>query len=96
MLKESTLIKGWMNESWKEGEQIGERKGERKGKLSILQKQLRQRIGGLSPELLLKLQKLNNAQLDRLSLALLTIDSREELQAWLNNGASKSSRKSEP
>jgi hypothetical protein len=47
----------------------------------------------LPPEILLKLQKLNNAQLDRLSLALLTINSQRELRAWLNNGAAKASRK---
>jgi len=93
MLKESRLIKGWMNESQKIGEQIGERKGERKGKLSILQKQLHQKVGGLSPELLLKLQKLNSTQLDNLSLALLTITNQKKLQAWLNNGASKTARK---
>ncbi|GEM_PF-2126769 len=93
MLKESRLIKGWMNESQKIGEQIGERKGERKGKLSILQKQINRKVGGLSPELLLKLQKLNRAQLDNLSLELLNIDSQKKLQAWLNNGASKTARK---
>jgi len=85
MLKESRLIKGWMTES--------EQTGERKGKLSMLQKQLHQRIGGMSPELLLKLRKLNDTQLDYLSLALFTINSREDLRAWLNNGAAKASRK---
>jgi len=89
MLKESRLIKGWMTESWKEGEQTGQRKG----KLSILQKQLQQRVGGMSPELLLKLRKLNDTQLDYLSLALFTINSKEDLRGWLNNGAAKASRR---
>jgi predicted transposase YdaD len=101
MLKESRLIKGWLTESWKEGERKGarrgerrgEQRGERKGKLTVLQKLLNQKVGGLPPELLLKVQKLNNNQLDRLSLMLLKINSQQELQAWLNNGASKTARK---
>jgi len=97
MLKETSIVQEWLAESEQKGEQKGERKGERKGlkkgKLSLLEVILAQKLGALSPELMRKLQKLNDAQLNRLGLALHRINSRKALQAWLQNGASGNGNK---
>ena len=101
MLKETSLVKGWLAESLQEGlrkgerkgerrgERKGERRGERQGKLAVIQRILAQKLGRLTPELRTKLQSLDSNQLDKLSLTLLDIESKQELLAWLNNGASK-------
>ena len=75
MLKESSIVQDWLTESQKQG------------RLSVLQIILSQKLGALSPELLSKIYQLNGEELDRLSTALLNINSQQELQAWLSNGA---------
>ncbi len=81
MLKETSIVQEWLTESQQEG------------KLSLLEVILAQKLGALSPELMKKLQKLNDAQLNRLGLALHRINSRKALQAWLQNGASGNGNK---
>ncbi|MCI0694671.1 DUF4351 domain-containing protein [candidate division KSB1 bacterium] len=89
MLKETSIVQEWLTES----QQEGKREGKREGKLSLLEVILAQKLGALSPELMRKLQKLNDAQLNRLGLALHRINSRKALQAWLQNGASGNDNK---
>jgi hypothetical protein len=79
MLKETSIVQDWLAHSQQDGQ--------KQGKLSLLQIILAQKLGALSPELSSKLYQLNNEQLDRLGAALLNINSQQELQAWLSNGA---------
>jgi hypothetical protein len=85
MLKDTSIVQEWLTES--------QREGKREGKLSLLEAILAQKLGALSPELMKKLQKLNDTQLNRLGLALHRINSRKALQAWLQNGASGNGNK---
>ncbi|MEK7728396.1 MAG: DUF4351 domain-containing protein, partial [candidate division KSB1 bacterium] len=97
MLKETSIVQEWLDESYKAGEMSGEIKGEIKGELegkiegkrSLLQTILTQKFGNLAPDLLLRLQLSNNEQLDRLGAVLLSLTSIEELRAWLSNGAAE-------
>ena len=95
MLKETSIVQDWLTQSqqkgrqegWQEGQRKGQKEGQKEGRLWLIQIQLAQKIGALSPELSSKLYQLNSEQLDRLGVALLNINSQQELQAWLNNGA---------
>ncbi len=91
MLKETSIVQEWLDESYKAGELKGEIKGELKGKRLLLQNVLMQRFGLLSPEVLLRLQLSSNEQLDRLGAVVLRLNSIEELRAWLSNGAEQHS-----
>lgn len=96
MLKETSIVQEWLDESYKsgklsgelEGEVKGEIKGEIKGKRLLLQNLLMQRFGYLAPELINKLQLSGNEQLDRLAAIILNLNSLDELQAYLSNSAS--------
>jgi len=120
MLKDTSLVQGWITEGrqegwqegqkegwqegqkegwqegqkegWQEGQKEGWQKGQKEGKLVVLESILIQKFGALAPSVLLKLQSLGNEQLDRLTLALLNISSREELQTWLANGVNDSAK----
>lgn len=97
MLKETSIVQDWltqsMQEGWQKGQQEGLQKGlqegQKEGKLSLLQIILSNKLGAISPELSYKLHKLSSEQLDRLGVALLNINSQQELQAWLSNGAAQ-------
>ncbi len=97
MLKESSFVQDWLDEKYREGELNGELKGEIKGEIKgkiegkrlLLQSILTQKFGNLAPELLLKLQLSSNEQLDRLGAIVLSLNSIDELQAWLSNGAAE-------
>lgn len=89
MLKETSIVQDWLTQSQQEGWQKGRQEGQKEGKLSLLQIILAQKLGALSPERSNKLYQLNSDQLDRLGVALLNINSQQELQAWLSNGATQ-------
>ena len=88
MLKETSIVQEWLDESYKAGEMEAESKGEIKGKRALLQTFMQQKFGNISPEVLLKLQLSGNEQLDRLAAIILNLNSLDELQAYLSNGAS--------
>ncbi len=83
MLRETSIVQDWLTQSQQEGQ--------KQGKLSLLQIILAQKLGAISPELSSKLYKLSSERLDRLGVALLNINSQQELQAWLSNGAAQES-----
>jgi len=108
MLKDTSLVQGWITEGrqegwqegqkegWqegqKEGQREGQKEGQKQGKLVVLESILIQKFGALAPSVLLKLQSLSNEQLDRLTLTLLNMSSQAELQAWLANGVDENAR----
>ena len=92
MIKETSLVQNWLEEREKEGERRGERRGKRKGRLLLLRELLTHKFGALTPALFNQVHKLNNEQLSRLAAAILQMNSQEELQAWLSNGASQAGR----
>jgi predicted transposase YdaD len=87
MLKETSIVQDWLTQSQQEGWQ----KGQKEGKFSLLQIILAQKSGTILPHLSNKLHQLSSEQLDRLGVALLNINSQQELQAWLSNGAAQES-----
>jgi hypothetical protein len=97
MLKETSVVQDWLTQSqqegWQKGQQEGwqkgQQEGQKEGKFSLLQIILAQKLGTISPDLSSKLHQLSSEQLDRLGVALLNINSQQELQAWLSNGAAQ-------
>jgi len=93
MLKKTSLVQGWLNDSEIKGRQEGKREGRQEGrqegKLSVVEILLKQKLGVLSPRLRGQLQKLDGKKLDRLTLRLQQMSNRRDLQAWLKNGASR-------
>ncbi len=92
MLKDTSIVQGWLAESRQEGQQIGQQIGQREGKLAVMQSLLAKKFDSLPPTLFLQMQRLSNEQLDRLILAFLDINSQEELHAWLANGIADSAK----
>ncbi|MCI0698457.1 DUF4351 domain-containing protein [candidate division KSB1 bacterium] len=95
MLKETSIVQDWLTQSqqegWQKGLQEGQKEGQKEGKLSLLQIILAQKLGAISPDLSSKLHQLSSEQLDRLGVALLNINSQQELQVWLSSGAAQES-----
>jgi predicted transposase YdaD len=87
MLKETSIVQEWLDERYNDGKLSGKIEGKIEGKRALLQTLLTQRFGYLTPELINKLQLSSNEQLDRLGAVVLSLNSLEELQAWLSNGA---------
>ncbi|WP_254568948.1 DUF4351 domain-containing protein [Oscillatoria sp. HE19RPO] len=58
--------------------------GMREATVSLVQRQLNRRCGGISPELDLAVRQLSTPQLEELSEALLDFTSEADLVAWLN------------
>jgi len=84
MIKETSLVQNWLEESKKEGE--------RRGRMTLLQELLTHKFGSLTPALSQQVHRLSDQQLSRLAAAILQMSSQEELQAWLGNGASQAGR----
>ncbi|MBD2570521.1 DUF4351 domain-containing protein [Anabaena lutea] len=59
--------------------------------LNLVIRQLEQRIGGVSQDLQVKINKLSVEDLENLGLALLDFTSKADLVVWLNNQASSAS-----
>ena len=70
-----------------EGEQIGEQHGELRGaligRLSVVERQLKRRLGLIPPEAQTKIMALTSPELDLLSEALLDFNSVDDLTGWL-------------
>ncbi len=92
MLKETSIVQTWLDERYRDGKSSGKLEGKLEGKIEgkrmLLETLLTQKFGKLSSDLLLKLQLSSNEQLDRLGTVFLHLNSIDELQAWLSNGAS--------
>jgi hypothetical protein len=59
--------------------------------LNLVIRQLEQRIGGVSQDLQVKINKLSVEDLENLGLALLDFTNKADLVTWLNNQASSAS-----
>jgi len=89
MLKETSFVQEWLNETAKESLQKGWQEGRQEGKRSVVEIILKQKLGALPPRLRGQLQKLDDKKLDRLTVKLPQIMSQKDLQAWLKNGTSR-------
>uniref|UniRef100_UPI0020C49F6C DUF4351 domain-containing protein n=1 Tax=Oscillatoria sp. HE19RPO TaxID=2954806 RepID=UPI0020C49F6C len=74
------IVTSWMEQ----GIEQGLEQGMRQATVSLVQRQLNRRCGGISPELDLAVQQLSTPQLEELSEALLDFTSEADLVAWLN------------
>ncbi len=83
MLRRTSIVEGWLKESFERGKL----EGEHQARLSLVHEMLKQKFGRLPLELQRRLQKMDNAGLDQLSLALLNMRTVKELDLWLRNGA---------
>lgn len=77
IMKESVIYQEIKAEGLQEGLQQGE--------ANLILRLLNRRIGGVSPELSLKIQSLNLEQLENLGEALLDFESAQDLEQWLEN-----------
>jgi len=91
MLKESTFVKEWLEESWEKGLAEGIKKGEikglnqglREGQIRIILKQLKTILGRVDKELENRIIALTDSDVERLSEALLKMKNVTDLEAWL-------------
>ncbi len=79
MLKESTFVKEWLEESWEKG--LAE--GSRKGQLKIIFKQLQSILGRIDKELENRIISLSDLDVENLSEALLRMRNTTDLEEWL-------------
>lgn len=86
MLKQTSIVEDWLKESFTKGKL----EGQRQGRLSLVHKILKQKFGRIPAELQNRLQKLDDEDLERFSLALLNINTLKDLNMRLRNGASAS------
>lgn len=101
MLKESTFVKEWLEESWekgleegfKKGEEEGLKKGEaeglnqglREGQIKIILKQLKSILGRVDAELENRIISLSDLDVEKLSEALLKMKNVTDLEEWLKH-----------
>lgn len=82
------IVTSWMEEGIeqgiKQGLEQGIEQGIRQEAISLVQRQLNRRCGGISPELDLAVRQLSTPQLEELSEALLDFTSEADLVTWLN------------
>jgi predicted transposase YdaD len=74
------IVTSWMEQ----GIEQGLEQGMRQATVSLVERQLNRRCGGISPELDLAVRELSTPQLEELSEALLDFTSEADLVAWLN------------
>ena len=94
MLKESSFVKDWLQESWENGRekglqegqekglQEGREKGLREGQLGIILKLLEKVLGRISSELEARIRALSDAEIERLSYDLLNMKKINDLEEW--------------
>ena len=70
------------------GERIGYERGRQEGELAVILKQLKTRVGELSPEIQQRIQTLSGNQLETLGEALLDFTSMSDLLNWLESNIS--------
>ena len=70
------------------GERIGYERGRQEGELAVILKQLKRRVGELSPEIQQRIQTLSGNQLETLGEALLDFTSMSDLLNWLESNIS--------
>ena len=78
------IVTSWMEQGIEQGIKQGIEQGRWQAAVSLVQRQLNRRCGGISPELDLAVQQLSTPQLEELSEALLDFTSEADLVAWLN------------
>ena len=61
------IVTSWMEEGIKQGIKQGIEQGRRQAAVSLVQRQLNRRCGGISPELDLAVRQLSTPQLEELS-----------------------------
>jgi predicted transposase YdaD len=91
MLKESTFVKEWLEESWEKGLAEGNKKGEakgrtlglREGQIKIILKQLQSILGRVDKELENRIISLSDLDVEKLSEALLRMKNTTDLEEWL-------------
>ena len=94
MLEESVVYQDILRKGRKQGKQSGLQEGIQQGLqqglLTIVQQQLERRFGKLSSAARHQIERLTVAQLEALGVALLEFQTPRDMQAWLQQPASKS------
>ena len=78
MLKQSSFVREWIDEGKKEGKI----EGFREGRIELLLAQLKRILGRVNSDLEERVNKLNDKELDKLSLDLLGIKQLSDLEEW--------------
>ena len=78
MLKQSSFVREWIDEGKKEGKIVGFREG----RIELLLAQLKRILGRVNSDLEERVNKLNDKELDKLSLDLLGIKQLSDLEEW--------------
>jgi predicted transposase YdaD len=74
MLKQSSFVREWIDE--------GKKEGFREGRIELLLAQLKRILGRVNSDLEERINKLNDKELDKLSLDLLGIKQLSDLEEW--------------
>ncbi|MBD2125105.1 DUF4351 domain-containing protein [Microcoleus sp. ZQ-A2] len=83
------IVTSWMEEGLQRGRQEGLEEGRRQEALSLVLRQLARRVGEMEPELQEQIQALAIAQIEDLGEALLDFSTKADLEAWLEDCASR-------
>jgi len=86
MLKQSSFVQEWIEEGKregkKEGKEEGKKEGFREGRIELLLAQLGRILGRVNSDLEERIHKLNDKQIEKLSLDLLGIKQLSDLEEW--------------
>ena len=82
MLKQSSFVKEWMQDSWEKGRQDGWKEGQKEGQIEIILKLLTKVLGRISPELEAKIHSLSDTEIERLIDDLFSMKKTTDLEEW--------------
>jgi len=86
MLKQSSFVKEWMQDSWEKGRQDGWKEGQKdgwkEGQIEIILKLITKVLGHINPELEAKIHSLSDTEIERLSDDLFSMKKTSDLEEW--------------
>lgn len=83
-LQETRVYKDAKEEGRTEGEKEGRKEGRKEGQLTLVRLVIREKIGNVSQTQMQRIQKLGLEELERLTIALLSFETKKDLKNWLD------------
>ena len=84
-LQETRVYKDAKEEGRTEGEKEGRKEGRKEGQLTLVRLVMREKIGNVSQTQMKRIQELGLEELERLTIALLSFETKKDLKNWLDD-----------
>ena len=84
-LQETRVYKDAKEEGRTEGEKEGRKEGRKEGQLTLVRLVMREKIGNVSQTQMQRIQELGLEELERLTIALLSFETKKDLKNWLDD-----------